>query len=556
IILKKVEACLVPGYLLSWQLKIASWLVENYGLSWPVALNQFVYFKPNRNFKIDKDLSYLKTNSGLVVSSGQLISNLVYSSLAGLEKAIDGLLSREVSKNRQILFLVPTQNRLDWWLDKLKDKFPVVAFSSSSSLSFGRSLWLKLRQKDNCLVIGSRLALFLPFNNLGGIIIDQSANENYRQSDQFPRYDPVVLAKQIALINNVNCLQLSAAPRLESWQAARLNQEKFKVLKDSLPRLEVIDMTADRQAGHKGLLAEVCLKQMETSLKSGKNVFVYLNRLGEATAAICQDCGYSPVCSNCQRNLVSRLGKSNLYCYHCSKEQDYPLPCPGCSGNNFLMRGTGLDKLYNWLVGLRPDWVLFKDSLPAGLNNSPFVLVGGQAAWQKCRAGDFGLIVLVNPDGEMSLPEFRAPERLWHRLYEFLSSGVDKVMAQTYRLNSNIWQSFSKSIDKRTYFYEREIKERFKYQYPPFSGLLRLTWARSEEKVALAEARFLKNKLRNFLSENFSLIGPYPDYYKQLRGKYRWHLLIKAKSSNDFKTIWPLLPDDVIIDIDPENILS
>ncbi|MBU1039270.1 primosomal protein N' [Patescibacteria group bacterium] len=551
--LKEVKDLVVANYLFSWQLHLVKWLSHNYGLTMSAAIKLFILLQPNRNFKIEP-ISTKRTRP-LIKKTNSFLTNLVYSSPSKLDEVVFNLLNRIMLRQEQVLFLVPTNSRLEFWQEKLKDKFSLVVFSSEISLADRRAVWLKLRRGDKVVVVGTRLALFLPFLNLGGLVVDESASDYYKQSDQNPRYDPVSLAIELAKNLSVSCLLLSTAPRLERWYKAQAGQEKWLDLKGQPAELTLIDMIAEHQAGNKNLLSLTSLKLLEKSLKTGQSVFVYLNRLGEATSAVCTDCGYVAKCSKCQRTLVSRSDKNNLYCYHCSLEEVYPLPCPDCSGNNVAMRGVGLDRLYQFVKKLYPASIVFKDSLSDKAPVGPVVLVGGQTAWLNNQKTKFGLIILVNPDNEMSVPEFRATERLRHRVAGFLSSGATRVLIQTYQPEHYVWQSFIKK-EGLTYFYETELKERIKYGYPPVSNLLRLTVALTSQAAALASCRVLKKKLQTNLLNQEVIIGPYADYYHQLRGKYRFHLLVKFTTSSVGRLIWPLVGDDVIIDIDPENILS
>ncbi len=549
--LKKVQSCLTKGYFLPWQIELAVWLRDSYGLTWSAALKLFVNFEPNRNFKI-RSLLNLNHNRRMPVFYPTV---LAYLNRNKLEQAVINLLNRSDLKKGQILFLVPSQKLLDYWFKRLAGQFSVIDFSSVSSLQSGRSLWLKLRQGDKLIVIGTRQSLFLPFSTLAGIVVDESSSEYYKQSDQYPRYDPVELAKEIARLNSVPCLSLSAAPRLEDWQAYKKGSLKFNVLKGQSARFSLVDMHSDRRAGHKGLLAEASLLKIKNNLNQGRSVFVYLNRLGETTAIICQDCGYTPLCDKCLRPLVSRINNNDFYCFHCNWQIQGFLACPKCSGHNFLKRGSGLDGLYDWLVKLQPNWPLYKEVLPKK-HQTPFVLVGGQASWHNNQGNDFALAILVNPDGEKSLPEFRAAERLWRRIKYFLSVVTEETAVQTYLPEDVFWQYFIRPAGDFSYFYNKELKDRFNYQYPPATKLLRLTCLSNKESESLAKSRTLQVKLKSLLPPSIKLIGPYPDYYVQLRGKYRWHLLIKTDQEFDFKFIWPKLPDDVIIDMEPDNILS
>lgn len=257
--------------------------------------------------------------------------------------------------------------------------------------------------------------------------------------------------------------------------------------------------------------------------------------------------------------MVWEARQNILTCFHCATRSAVPLPCPKCRGTEIRYLGTGLSKLeaevsHRW-PGSKP--ILLEGEVApeqARAAASAPIVIGSRAAWRYLNLADFTLIALVQPDSELSLPEFRAAEEVWQTARYFLASGAREVWAQTYRPEHHVWQSLVNSDLKR--FYEAELKQREQYHYPPFGSLVRFTVQDMSEREALKQARALKTTLQPKLKSGVELSGPYPDYYKQVRGRYRFHLLLRYQRGFNPETLWSVLPNDVIIDRHPRTVLS
>lgn len=477
----------------------------------------------------------------------------------GRAAIVSALLQRLRQRNSQALVLVPEAHYLPYWQRQLR-QFEPATYTSELAAPEQRRVWQGIRDGSQRLTVGTRAALFLPYRHLGGIIIDQADNENYKQSDQNPRYSGTEVADWLARHHGASLALLSPAPSVEAWYDA----QRAKVTWRERPvrgtcRVELIDLAALSYA-KKSLLSPPLTERVSAVLKRGGTAFLYLNRRGDATAVLCTDCGYSPTCPTCQRPLALTAARHQLTCFHCGTTRPLPLPCPRCGSARVRYRGAGVGELEREVKRLWPGArTVTIEGEHARLSESAVaqaqLVLGSRAALRWLDTATPQLCALVLPDGELALPEWRAAERIWATARQLGASGARELVVQTYQPQHHVWQSLA--AHQPTLFYERELHERLPYRYPPHGELVRFTTQSPSEREALGQARALRTKLSPAVPPRCELTGPYPDYYRQRRGRYRFHLLLRYQPQNfDPASLWPLVPDAILIDRHPWNILD
>jgi len=565
--IKTVSEVLWPGFLTAQQLALADWLSGFCGVSPALALKSFIYLLPNRKFKAPTVNSVLAPTRLAQTSSQPVV--LMYQTTQQRVTTVINLLNKVWQRNQTVLLLVPENYQIDWWLRQLAGVTPAVAvWRYKQSIKEQREIWLKIKQSAVKLVIATRGGLFLPFSKLGGIVVDQSENVNYKQNEQNPHYDSITVVKRLANIYGASLALLSSAPRLEDWwlsQPPAGSHFKWRALgKKTSADFNLINLINERPADSNKIIAQPLREAVTIALRSGQNVFLYLNRLGSATVVLCRECGYIARCVSCQRPMVSSEAKQVLFCYHCRQEQAWPVPCPRCGAVAVDWLGAGVDKLYQAAKELWPQIKLVKLTGASIAESAALIsqsglgtlIVGSKAAWRYLDWSKISLIGVISPDAELSVPEFRSAERVWQTMRWFLTNGARRVIVQTYRPEHYVWRALIKQQVK--IFYQAELAERKLYSYPPLSDLLRLTTESSIPGLAKKQAEAVYKLLQQHSSSlgRLAYFGPYPDYYGQVRGRERWHILIKSSVLIKSEDWWRWLPDNVIIDREPENILS
>ncbi|MFA4818448.1 MAG: primosomal protein N' [Patescibacteria group bacterium] len=550
--LKNLQAIVFKNYMPITQLKLVKWVAEYYGVALSSALQLALPVLPNRRYQPN-----LNIYNGVVKKIKPSRPYIFAGGSAGEQTTVTASLIKKVLRRRQqVLVLVPTKFELRVWQQRLAD-YPVIIFSPSYKITEQRAVWEACRSGRPAVIIGLRSALFLPYVNLGGIIMTSADDASYKQWDQNPRYHGLAVARQLSQLTGTGLALISAAPSVELWQAANAGNLIWRNLAAPATKFTLIDMIKNRAGGDSGVISKLLWQAIKLKLDRGDKVFLYLNRRGTATAVLCPDCGFVPICLVCQRNLVWAENLKKLFCFHCNVGQDLIIPCVKCGGSKVDYKGIGLDRLNQEIIRLLPDYqplIIEGDVTDAEVNLEHHnLIIGSQAAWSKLAWSDISLVALVAPDGEMTVPEFRSTEEVWQKIRRLLNYNVE-VVVQTYRADNHIWKSFLKK--DMTVYYKAELELREKYGYPPAVELARFTFQNQNQVEAKKQALKARQSLMAVLPAQSSLSPVYVDYYQSARGRYRYHILLKYQFGTKINQLWQVLPTAAIIDRQPLTVLS
>ncbi|KKT22620.1 MAG: Primosomal protein N' [Parcubacteria group bacterium GW2011_GWE1_43_8] len=551
--LKSIGNTLIPGCANRRQLSLIFWLANYSGVSLATAAKLVLPFKPTSRFIISpiKNKPIIKDKAGLKPI------NIIFSSLSAKEQVVDSLVKQVINRGQQVLLLVPEISLITEWTNRFKNNL-VVSYSGNEKTSNSRSAWRDIRSGQAKIIIGTRAVLWLNYFNLGGIIIDQAENESFIQSEQNPRYDTLMVANYLAKLWSASLAQISPAPRLENWQAVQKGNQGWQEISAVSAKLKVIDLKTSRRVFKSGLISAELKTTVDKVLSRGKKILLYLNRRGGATSSTCEDCGLVAICPQCQRSLVQSNNQNELVCFHCDYKQNVVIPCPHCGGLSVNYAGGGIGKLALEAKKLWPSAKIltledkFNES-QTNLANQADIILGSRTAVRAVANMPLAMSVLVRADAELLLPEFRSVERLW-QLTRYLTLQSAELVVQTSNPDHYLWSSLM--TRDLALFYRSEMRLRKKYLYPPLVKLIRFTCQNKIEKSAQKQAGSLVDILKKSLPPDAEIIGPYPDYYRLRSTNWRWHILIKHALNYEPANLWPLLPDDVIIDNNPWFILS
>lgn len=552
--LKTISQLLAQQYLNHTQLALTERTASYYGVAWATALKTAVPLLPNKRLTLAPPPP-AKRVKRLAAKAVTIAFNTTEQRIA----TVLSLAKRVTERNQQMLILVPEISYGDFWKVLLAKKYRVATYNAEQKTTDQRAAWLAVRTGEANLIIATRAALFLPFHTLGGILVDYAENENYKQSDQNPRYDALQVASWLSNLTSASLAYLSPAPPLGLWWQSQTKATRWETLSSSTStNLDVIDLTHEHQSGSKGIVSYTLAERITEILQQRGKVFLYLNRRGSATGVTCRDCGFTPTCKTCQRTLVWSAASNKLHCYHCGLQEPIPLPCPTCWGSNLRYVGAGLERLEQELKQQWPNvtMVTLEGEVSAAVAEQvpgAQIILGSRAAWRYLNFKNLDLVAALLPDTELSLPEYRAAENVWSTVRFFLTSGAKSVVVQTWRPEHYLWSSLrTKNIST---FYKTELRERGPYNYPPYNELLRLTTQSLKENQALEQAQQLATTVKQLVPASVSVTGPYADYYHQVRGQYRFHVLLRYTQAFKPEVLWPHLPDAILIDRQPRSVL-
>ena len=472
------------------------------------------------------------------------------------------LIERVVAKGRQAIYLVPEIALTPQIMERVGERFGGRAALLHSGLSTGEryDTWQRIMAGDVDVVVGARSAVFAPFKNLGLIVVDEEHDTSYKQQDS-PRYN----AREVAIVRaravGAVVVMGSATPTIETYHAAQEGRYGFHELPERisggvLPEVEVVDM---RERYNESPLSEEARKAIEASVERDEQVLLFLNRRGFSNFVQCSDCGLVPRCSNCCVSLTYHSGRNDLKCHYCDHTEPGWDECPKCGGSNITYVGLGTQRVEDHIAEKFPDTTCArfdrdatrrKGSTEALLNDFGSGMVRFLVGTQMLAKGhDFrsvGLVVVVNADVSMNLPDFRSGERTFQILTQVAGRAgrgevAGKVIIQTFNPEHHSLKYVTAHDFKGFYAEEAEMREEL--GYPPFSRLVRVVVEAREQAQAEAAARKLadlaahqagilqKTGLPNQAGppmNKIEVIGPSRAPLAKLRNVHRWHLMVRG----------------------------
>lgn len=492
-----------------------------------------------------------------------------------------------LKKGQQVLILIPEISLSPQMCQRFQDHFHehTVSIHSQLTVKQKEDAWLSIYSGKAKIVIGSRSAIFAPFQNLGHIIIDEEHDQCYKQ-DQAPRYNAIDVAVKIAELLNIKVLMGSATPSLESYFKAKSGVYDLLELSNrptspnsKLPQTKIIDLREEMKKKNFSIFSELLQDQINQKLDSNEQTLLFLNRRGAASAVICRSCGYVSKCGSCDTTLTyhkkvtfedSIYNTERLICHHCGRMEKVPLKCPRCESAYIKYIGIGtqrveedLKKIFPLARILRADKDTtrkrdqFRHIYEAFKNGRADILIGTQMVAIGLHLPKINLVGVILADLGLTIPDFRSAERTFQLLTQVSgragrSEKAGNVIIQSYLPNHYAIQAAA-AHDYHG-FYEKEINMRKELSYPPFNNLIKLTIKDRNEKKCHTQAQKLYEELEKINLNHLVRITIYPALLAKLRGYYRWHLLISGQ--NPQKILKKLSNiDNIIIDVDPQSII-
>ncbi len=461
------------------------------------------------------------------------------------------LIEETLAKGKQALFMVPEIALTLQLVERIRKKFPgqMAVYHSKYDLQTRREVWQDiLNNKPNArLILGTRSSIFLPFNHLGLIVVDEEHDESYKEFYHEPFYQARDMALVLGKIHQANVILGSATPSLESYTHALNGKyelvELFKRYHDTPePDLEIKDLREDLKKNLlKGHFSQNTLDQIKNTVESGRQVIVFINRRGYAPVVECKNCGHTENCPNCSVSLTYHKNTNTLKCHYCGYQIPMTHTCRACGSNQLEMHGAGTQQIAAELSEIFPSYSIdrldtdnakstasYEKILQAFDEGKTQILVGTQMLSKGLDFDNVALVVVVNADRMMHFPDFRAHERAFQLLMQVSGRTgrrmrQDKIVIQTYQPGHPVLR-FLQSKDYQN-FYRYEITERQTFRYPPFVRLVKLMLKAKNPQNLNEAAEWLAKSLRYYFKEN--VLGPSdPPVYK-IKNYYHKEILIK-----------------------------
>jgi len=489
------------------------------------------------------------------------------------------LLNQIISGNT--LILVPQISLIDEVYHLLSDgnQTKSIIWHSELSIKEQFACWFSVRANEKKIVIGARGAVFLPFVSLDTIIVDYEQDQGHKHFDQIPRFHVKDAAQALAELFNSSLFFTSFSPSCESYFYARkrkwqsqFNEEK-KLFTPNYRLPTIINLKNERQAGNRDPLAE---RLKERLISMSGDVFLFLNRLGFASAVICQDCGYRAICPSCQLSLIYHEEIRQLRCQRCYFSKSVPLMCKQCQSSSLKFFGIGTEQLEKFVKALFPTEIdiefvrIDSETNPRGkkgkilhatlANKKRHIIIGTKMAlayvpWEKVET-----IVFVDFDSQLGVPEIFASEEIWHSIQEicFRQTNLSTFFIQTHSPTHLLLRSLAQP----DLFYRTELNLRRSLGYSPYRYLARYSFGHLNQLAAKKEVERVFVNLSIALTEekkNITLHVPsamHPAYYRR---KF-WYTIIAQFNPDSWKEdlTWfnNIVPENWKIDPRPILLLS
>jgi len=453
-----------------------------------------------------------------------------------------------IHEGKQVLYLLPEITLTAQIIRRLQINFGgnIAIYHSKFNNNERVELWNKTKTGALKIILGARSALFLPFKNLGLIIIDEEHDPSFKQQEPAPRYNARDTAVFYASLFKAKILMGSATPSIESYYNTLKNKyalvqltERYGGLK--LPEIKIID-TRTVAASKKGkvMISPQLKAAMETALTNEKQVILFQNRRGYAPFLICGTCGFIPRCQNCDVTLTLHKYSNKLHCHYCGNTYPKLTTCPACGSVNWIEKNFGTEKIEEELIEDFPNNRISRMDVDAVKGKNAHdtliklfeqhridVLVGTQMVVKGLDFEKVSLVGILDADGLLSFADFRVNERAF-QLMEQVSGRAGRktaqglVLIQASKINHPVLLFLQEhDYDK---FYENEIAMRKQFFYPPFSRLIRLTLKHKVKEIVQDAADVLGNSLKK---DYQYLSGPAAPFINRVRNMYLMEILIK-----------------------------
>ena len=457
-------------------------------------------------------------------------------------EAIDEAMRSE----KQVLVLLPEIALSVQWLERFKRRFGIEpsVWHSDRTPAQKRETWLDVIENKTKIIVGARSALFLPFQNLGLIIVDEEHDQSYKQEEGVT-YHGRDMAVARASVEKLPIVLVSATPSIETANNVQEGKYDVQHLQErfggaTLPAINVIDMRLEKLPGDE-FISLTLREELTKAVESNQQSILFLNRRGYAPLTICRACGHRVECPNCTAWLVTHQAKNMMECHHCGFTQNVLKECPSCEAEEKLHPcGPGVERIFEEAKKYFPNANVeivasdspnsIEDVIERMTNHEIDILIGTQMIAKGHHFPKLAMVGIIDADLGLEGGDMRAMERTYQLMHQVAGragreSDVGKVFIQSYMPeNSAIQALINGDRDK---FIEQEIISRKKHEMPPFGRMATITISGKFENKVKEEIGKLAYKAPR--SEGVEVLGPAPAPMSYLRGMHRYRLLVRTK---------------------------
>ncbi|WP_435133157.1 replication restart helicase PriA [Formosa sp. A9] len=498
------------------------------------------------NEKQAEALSQIKThftNTDVVLLHGVTAS--------GKTEVYVKLIEQIIAQGKQVLYLLPEIALTTQLVNRLQDYFgeQVAIFHSKYTAQERVEVWNNVLNNSSKarIVLGARSSIFLPFQNLGLIIVDEEHEQSFKQFDPAPRYHARDTAVVLAKLHTSKVLLGSATPSLETYFNAK--QHKYGWVEITkrynnvlMPDIELVDIKdKHKRKLMKGHFSDRLIEAMADTFEVGSQVILFQNRRGFSPIVECNTCGHSPQCPNCDVSLTYHSYRRQLRCHYCGYNMAMLVKCQACGDTDLDTKGFGTEQVEEEVKVLFPNVKVGRMDLDTTRGKYGYekiitafeqqeidVLVGTQMLTKGLDFRNVALVGIMNADNLLNFPDFRAHERSFQLLSQVSGRAgrtdkQGKVLIQTYNPYHNILQQVS--TNNYAAMFKEQMDDRYNFKYPPIYRLIKITLRHKDFNRVNTASNWLGTALRQVFGDY--VLGPEDPLVSRIRNQFHKQILIK-----------------------------
>lgn len=483
---------------------------------------------------------------------------------SGKTEVYTHLIDHVLKTGNQVLYLVPEISLTTQLTDRLRKVFGdrLLVYHSKFSDSERVDIWKRLLESNEPMVVlGVRSSVFLPFGRLGLVIVDEEHESSYKQYDPAPRYNARDTAMVLASMHGAKVVLGSATPSIETYYKATTGKYGLVTLSERyegavLPEVEIIDMREQRKKKQNiGTLSSPLIQEMRGALSDNKQVILFQNRRGFAPVVVCQQCGWTPKCENCDVSQIYHKYNNMLKCHYCGYTRALPTVCPACGLNGIEVYGYGTERIAEEVGKNFPEARISRMDLDTTRNKDAYqdiiedfaahrtdILVGTQMVSKGLDFGEVRMAGVINADTLLNFPDFRSNERAYNMLEQVAGRAgrrkeKGKVLIQTTNPKENVLE-YVKAHDYSNY-YQSEIAERERYAYPPFTKIINIYLRNKDGNMVDRAAVIYAKKLREVFGTR--VLGPEKPFVGRIALWYIQSIMLKIEAGASMSKVKQIL---------------
>lgn len=467
------------------------------------------------------------------------------------------LIDKILKEGKQVLYLLPEIALTTQIIVRLRRYFgkKVGVYHSRFNELERVEIWNRVQESDENgfkIIIGARSALFLPFHNLGLIIVDEEHDTSYKQYDPAPRYHARDVSIVLSKLHDAKVLLGSATPSVESLYNAQTGKYAYVALKEryagmELPKLTLVDLKQEpRKSQGQGWIpySKTLLEEIRQALNRHEQVILFQNRRGFSLHLECDMCHYIPMCKHCDVALTYHKDKNQLRCHYCGYTETIPNICPQCGSPKLQMHGFGTEKVEEELSLFFPSARIARLDYDSTRNKTAYqriiydfecqkidILVGTQMVTKGLDFDHVSTVGILNADNMLYFPDFRAYERAYQILSQVSGRAgrkfkQGKVLIQTFQPNHPIFQWVVKQDEKT--MLQHLLLERKQFLYPPYCRFIKLSVKHNNTNKVDRAAALLANILRQ--NKAYTVLGPAYPSIPRIKNLYMKDIMLKIEN--------------------------